>query len=160
HRQADAGAFELGLGVEAVEELEELIRVLHVEADAVVAHEERVALLGGLAADLDEGVGAAAAAELERVVGGVREQAVGEGAIGPDVEAGLDPRAPGSTPAVCDLEDLGGELIERDPLDAQWLLAGAAEAEQALDERRHALAGALDGGEEVLALRRQLAGGL
>src|SRR5580765_1055777 len=46
-READAGAFELLLVVQALEHAEELVRVLHVEADAVVLHVDRLlAVLG------------------------------------------------------------------------------------------------------------------
>src|SRR5215470_4300765 len=49
-RQPDPGAGEIGGGVEPLERPEELVRVRHVEADAVVADEE-MPILG--AAELD-----------------------------------------------------------------------------------------------------------
>ena len=39
-RQSDTGAAELALGVQALEGTKELVNVVHVETDAVVAHEE------------------------------------------------------------------------------------------------------------------------
>src|ERR1039458_2087090 len=42
HRgQAHAGAFKLNGSVQSLEDPEELVHILHVEADAVVAHEDR-----------------------------------------------------------------------------------------------------------------------
>src|SRR6266545_7856263 len=41
-READAGAFELRRGVQSLEHAEQLVRVLHVEAGAVVPNQERV----------------------------------------------------------------------------------------------------------------------
>jgi hypothetical protein len=46
--QADAGALELRRRVQAAEDAEGVVAVRHVEADAVVAHEEGVALVADL----------------------------------------------------------------------------------------------------------------
>src|SRR6266404_4333769 len=53
--EADAGAFELSCRMQALEHAEEFVGILHVEAYAIVADEERgfVVRLGG--ADLDSG---------------------------------------------------------------------------------------------------------
>src|SRR5881409_879722 len=67
--QADARAFELGRRVQALEHAEQLARVVHVEADAVVAHKERVGAIVESVAELDPRVGFLAAE-----LGGVAEQ--------------------------------------------------------------------------------------
>ena len=57
-RQPDAGALEVAGGVQALERLEQLVGVAHVEPGAVVAHEESAVArpAARLRADLDGGV--------------------------------------------------------------------------------------------------------
>ena len=57
-READAGAGELVLAVQALERGEQPVGVTHVEAGAVVAHEERSAPSRSRAVDLDARVAA------------------------------------------------------------------------------------------------------
>ncbi len=64
--QADAGAFELFDVVQALEHAEQLVHVAHVEAAAVVAHEEVVFVVVSLVTNLDHRV-FALAGELDRV---------------------------------------------------------------------------------------------
>src|SRR5579863_1088018 len=80
-RQPDASAGEFGLRMHALKRTEELARILHVEASAVVTHEIHV--LGGLceSSDLDEGR-IAVGGELEGVGQQVGQNLLEQGAVG------------------------------------------------------------------------------
>src|SRR4030095_350332 len=65
--KSDSGSLEGRVVVQPLERAEQLARVAHVEADAVVGHEERAFSVEVLRADLHPRIGPTAS-ELERVV--------------------------------------------------------------------------------------------
>src|SRR5690348_13184124 len=87
--EADAGAGELGFGVQALERAEELVGVLHLEAGAVVAHAEGGGAGVFLGEDLDAGRGGLGG-ELPGVADEVVQHDLHEAAVGVVPHAGLD----------------------------------------------------------------------
>jgi len=83
----EADAFEVLVTVEAVEGVEEFVGVVHVEAGTVVADEPD--FLGGIPADVDDGVGFFGG-ELDGVAHKVFEGDSEEFGVGVGVKAGLD----------------------------------------------------------------------
>src|SRR6185295_4548468 len=153
-RQPDAAALEFRLAMQALERAEQLRRVLHVEADAVVAHE--VGLLLHVPTDIHP-----RAVALARILERVADE------IGPDLadDRGLAFAGrhrihldPGPRAACQVAHHLARQFLhgKRDALD------GAApelrQAQQALDQVHHALGVALDHAEQALAVVGQARG--
>ena len=156
HRQADAGAGELLLGMEALEDHEDPVGVARGDADAVVADREGV----GVAAV----VGSRVRSHDSRTRGGASPRnlmALANRFCSSAVSSERSPRTCGSGPSMVTLRagllDRRAEVghgVGRDLVHGHDLLLGAhapdaREREQVVDQHLHAL-GAVDGELDVL----------
>src|SRR5687768_7967877 len=90
--EADAGARVVAVGVKALKRREQSIDIRHVEAGAVVAHEEDGLAIAALGADMNVR-GMCSRSELPRVADQVVEQDAHESAVCIGNETRLDGRA-------------------------------------------------------------------
>lgn len=149
-READAGALEFGLGVEALKDAEEFGGVFHVESDAVIAHVEDV--FGGVyalgnGADFDARVGGG-----RGVFGGVLDE-IGpdlpeHGGVGADGGQRFDVPLDGFFAIEADVaDDAGDELVVVEGGDIHLGPTHAGKREQIVDEAAHAASGVGDDGK-------------
>src|SRR5215470_4332417 len=136
-RQTDPGARELGGGVEALERPEELVRVGHVEADAVVANEE-VPVLGAAELDLADRL---LPGELPRVLEEVGQRDAEEARVGARVELAVGAKLDAAV-RLRRLElagDLAAHVGDVDALHRDLVPRDSGELEEIVDEVRHLL---------------------
>jgi len=151
--EADAGAFEVFIAVEAIEGVEELIGVEHVETSAVIADEPgAVAAGGGVPADIDDGA-LDAGAELDGVAEEVFKGDTEEFGIAVDRQAGLD--VEGELALGVRLLEVGcdgfGDLGEVEGFAGELLAGDAGELQEGVDELAHALDAGADAADVVAA---------
>src|SRR5580658_9968104 len=138
--QPDAGTFELIRGMQPLEDAEELLRIAHIEARAVVAHVVHRLISLTERPDLDSGR-IPAAAEFKRIGEEIDQYLLEERRIAPavgelpDLNHGLWPSARGGEPG----EDLQSQRAQRHAQALQRRAAHAREMQQVIDELAHAL---------------------
>src|SRR5208282_5079520 len=141
-RESDPGALEIFGQVQALEHTKELVRVLHVEADAVVSDEHDHVLASAISApDLDLGM-RASAGKLDRVGNKIVERELEHRAVA--VHAGQRrPDLPRDVAAVgFPLEvaqHLAQHLSEADQRHARLDPTDARERQEVVDQRAHLL---------------------
>ena len=151
HSESDALARKLALAVQALEGAEELVRIDHVEADAVVANEEPVLTCDPLGADGYHRL-RLVARELPRIADEVGQQDAHEPGIARRCQALLDPKI---HPALGLLRLTVGAYLGGDPVDVDLFAAdvAAGQAEQGLhtvEQGHHLLAGSTQPHDLVL----------
>jgi hypothetical protein len=156
--QADAGAFEFVVPVQALEHPEQLAGIAHVEADAVVPNEDVLRALGDADADLDHRV-----RSRTRVLHGVVDQ-VGEylqhqiGIAGYRRQRRQPPLDDAFTALLPHLIDRAlDQLVERGDLATHLHVADPGQCQQSVDQRAHLASAARDLVEmdQRLACRRR-----
>src|SRR5665213_1705976 len=148
--ETDAGPLEVLVAVQAVEGVEELAGVEHVEARAVVAHEP--SFLFRVPAEVDDADGLLRA-ELDGVAEEVFEGDLGEFGVGPGEEAGLDvERDVAAGVLIAQTGGDGGcEVADVEGLAGNLGAADAGELEQGIDQAAHALDAVTDAADVVAA---------
>ena len=152
-RQADAGALEFRVGMQALEHAEQLADVAHVEAGAVVAHaQDHRAGVGGACADFDDGL-LDLGGELDGIGEQVDQHQAQEAGVGEHRgEFGDAPFdvARGHV-AQAFLAGFADHLHGVDGLDLHFHAAGARQVEQVVDQQAHAAGGLADAVQVVAA---------
>src|SRR5579863_5067676 len=153
--QPDAGTFELIRGMQTLEDAEELLRIAHVEARAVVAHVVHRLISLTERPELDAGR-IPAAAEFKRIGEQIDQYLLNQRRIAPavgelpDLNHGRRAGARGGEPG----EDLQSQRAQRHAQALERRAAHAREMQQVIDELAHASRSGPDSLQQLLAIGR------
>ena len=153
NRKSHARAGIIGVRVQPLKHAEQLVGVLHIEADAVVAY--RIDDLRVCPLRLDSDVGRFdATGVLDGVIDEIQPDQVQQRAIAIDRRqcAGLDVRRHPRAARKRIADDLPDHCVHVDGFELQRLTTDAGKFQQIVDELRHAVAGVADGPQITHAL--------